>query len=75
MCPASPVVLAGVSPVWIKISHQSSTDSHRRGGNKPSEAGRREVAGSSESKGYLTAPKYLSFRLPILFIKEQAALL
>lgn len=74
MCPASPVGLAGVSPVWIKISHQSSTNSRRWNGNRLPEAGRREVAGSSEGKGYLTAPKYSMFRMPKLFIKEQAAL-
>ena len=37
--------------MWAKVSHQSSTESHARGGNKPCEAVRREVSGYNASEG------------------------
>jgi hypothetical protein len=49
--PRSSLTLAGGSPVWTKASHQSSTKSHRQGGNELSEAERREAAGCNVSEG------------------------
>ena len=51
MCRGSVLVLASVSLVWVKASHQSSTKSHAWGGNEPCEAGRREVSGYNASEG------------------------
>ena len=47
----SVLVLTSASLVWAKVSHQSSTESHTRGGNEPCEAGRREVSGYNASEG------------------------
>ena len=47
----SVLVLTSASLVWTKVSHQSSTESHTRGGNKPCEAVRREVSGYNASEG------------------------
>ena len=51
MCRGSVLVLTSASLVWTKASHQSSTESHTRGGNEPCEAGRREVSGYNASEG------------------------
>jgi hypothetical protein len=72
--PRSSLTLTGASPVWTTASHQSSTKSHRQGGNELPEAERREVAGCNVSEGRL-ARKNASSRWPILFTQVQAVVL
>jgi len=48
------------SPVWVKVSDQPNIQSRTRGGNKPREAGRREVSGYNASEGIEPRKHYLT---------------
>ena len=56
----SVLVLTSASLVWAKVSHQSGTESHTRGGNKPCEAVKREVSGYNASEGIELGEEYES---------------
>ena len=48
------------SPAWVTVSNQPNIQSRARGGNKPREAGRREVSGSNASEGIEPRNHYLA---------------